>query len=417
MSLRGAAIHQKREMISFESAQEIMLKKLPQLQEETVPLASAKDRVLARDIKAREDQPAKPLSSRDGYTFKASPDGQQLLLTIAGESRAGGSPQEELAEGTATRIFTGAPLPLGADTVLMQEDTVTEDGKLVIEAGYPSGKYVRTVGSDCKCGDLMLKAGTTIQPAHLALLASLGVIHIPVTRKPTVGFLVNGDEIVSPGTFPCPAGSIRNSNKIAVENLIIEAGASPIYLGSIGDSQEALRKVFAQAPPVDILLTIGGASVGDYDYVLQTAIDEGYEIAFSRIALKPGKPTIFGIKGNKRLIGLPGNPVSCIVVFQLLVRPLLRALAGANEFHLASSKAVLLADEKKEPLRRYFLPGQLKVTEEGKMAAIPSRFRESSALGSLAEATVLIVLPEGVDFIKAGKEVIVLHLDRKEVPL
>ena len=414
MSLHGAPIHQKRKMIPFEEALAAVLTEVPTLPGETVQLNDALHRVLACHIKARENQPATPLSSRDGYAFKGN-ERELLRLTIVGETRAGGTPIPELSEGQGARIFTGAPLPQGADTVLMQEDASFEGEKLIIAEGYPKGKYVRQVGSDCEVGELMLKEGTRLNPAHLALLASLGIVSVPVYTKPTVGFLVNGDEIIAPGTYPCPPGAIRNSNRPAVENLIREAGGRAIYLGTIGDCPKALEKAFKELPPLDLLITIGGASVGDYDHVLQTAINQGYDVAFSRIALKPGKPTIFGKKENTRLIGLPGNPVSCIVVFQLLVRPFLLSLSGASEITMASSSAFLASDEKKEKSRRYFLPGTLRSRDDGTMEAIPSRHRESSALASLAEANVLIVLPEGLDFVARGSEVSILHFDRKEV--
>ena len=414
MSRCGAPIHQKREMIPFEKALANILKDVPTLPSETVALSESHGRVLFDDVRARENQPASPLSSRDGYAFRAKED-MTLHLEITGEVRAGGTTIDEVKEGEAVRIFTGAPLPKGADSVLMQEDASFKDEKLVISTGYPRGKYVRQIGSDCQIGELMLKKGTRLNGAHLALLASLGVIQLSVLRQPTVGFLVNGDEIVAPGTYPCPPGAIRNSNKAAIENLINEAGGRPIYMGVVGDDAKALAQVFKEAPPLDLLITIGGASVGDYDYVLQTAIDDGYEIAFSRIALKPGKPTIFGRKGKTRLIGLPGNPVSCIVVFQLLAKPLILSLAGATEVHMAQSSALLASDEKKEKSRRYFLPGTLRSGNDGLLEALPSRHRESSALASLAEARVLIVLPEGQDFIAKGSTVDILHLDRKEV--
>mgnify|MGYP006285226965 FL=1 len=439
-----AALHNSREMIPFDRARELLLEQCKTTDSELIPLSEAVDRILFTDVLAKEDRPSRDLSSRDGYAFKASDGsiapgscdnpsiapgscdiggkksecGTSESRVLVGEVRAGGNPIDLKANGlknSAVRIFTGAPLPLGMDTVLMQEDASVEGNRLSIPDHYPRDAFVRKAGSDLQKGERIIEKGTRLNPGHLGILASEGALFVEAYKKPRVAYFISGDEVVDAASQPCPEGKVRNSNAWIVDSLIKEAGGVPLYLGCIEDSDKALRETFARAPSCDLLLSIGGASVGDYDYVLPTAMDMGYEIVFSRIALKPGKPTIFGVKEGQSFIGLPGNPVSCFVVFKLLLRPFLLKSGGARNIDFQKSKAFLQGEEKKEKSRRYFMPGRIEESPQGQFLAMPSKRRESSSLSSLSEARVLLVLPEGRSKMEKGEAVEVVHLDRLEV--
>jgi len=405
-----------RPMLTYEDALAAVLASAEPLPPEAVPLGEAVGRCLADDVRAPEDQPATALSSRDGYAFATPSDDAcyPLRFPLTAEERAGAATFVPLHHGHAARIFTGAPLPAGADTVLMQEDAEFDDGALVVRRPYPAGRFVRPPASDCRRGDVLLRRGTRIEPAHVGLLASIGCTSPSVHRRPVVAYFVNGDELIPAAAPSCPPGKVRDANGPALHALRVEAGAQPVDLGTASDDRPDVRRRMAEAPRCDVLVTVGGASVGDYDHVLMAAAELGYDIGFSRVALKPGKPTIFGV-GPPRLIVLTGNPVSCVVVFRLLVRPLLLKLAGAAKYVPATSRALLATDERKEPSRRYFLPGRCEATADGLPHAFPAERRESSALASLAEATVLIVLPEGQSSVRAGTAVTVVHLDHPEV--
>ena len=301
-------------------------------------------------------------------------------------------------------------------------DTADHNGAnhLILQEPYGKNRFVREPGCDCLKGDVLIQKGTRIRAEHTGLLASLGIVAIKVKKKPQVAFLITGDELVCATSTTVPPGMIRNSNLYLIANLIKEAGGDPVYLGTISDKREVLLYTMKNASDCDILVTVGGASVGDYDYVLSCAEELEYDMQFSRIALKPGKPTLFGIaednptennkvQGNKLFVGLPGHPVSAAVIFNLMVKPLMSIIEGVRDWNHRTSTAVLAEDETKEVSRQYFLPGTIEDTD-GKVAAIPSPFRHSSSLQSLTESKVLIVLPAGTDFLEKGSEVTVYHI-------
>jgi len=383
---------------------------------EIVSIEDGRDRILASDIKSKETLPKLPLSERDGYTF-AAPAGDTrfpVTLNLKDEIRAGIVCGDKCTENEAFRIFTGAPLPEGSNTVLMQEFAevkTCEDGKkqLIIANPYKEGQFVRPIGCDCKEGDVLIKKGSKIRSEHIGLLASLGITYISVKKKPGVAFLVTGDELVCHTSSTVPAGKIRNSNIKLIENLIKAGGGNPVYLGTVSDDRQVLLNTMKGGKGCDLLITVGGASVGDYDFVLSCAEELDYDMRFSRIALKPGKPTLFGVSKETLFIGLPGHPVSAAVIFNLLARPLMAILEGKTGIEHKTSTAFLDTDETKEETRQYFLPGTVEEID-GKPVATPSPYRHSSSLQSLTESTVLISLPTGKTHIEKGSKVTVFHI-------
>ena len=409
--------HAGRTMFPLDDALRIVLSRGCPLPTEHVPLHRAYERILSQDVIADDSHPPVPLSSRDGWAVAAdgavSRSDMGHVYQIAGEVRAGDHRLMAVDQGQAVRIFTGAPLPPGTDTVIMQEHARYDETSLYVPAAPTRGRWVRTVGSDYAAGQVLLERGAIVRAEHLAILASIGKTMVPVFEQPTVAVLITGDEIVDHHLLTCPPGKIRNANVVALEALITETGAIPMYLGHVGDDRDALKRAIESAPDSHLLLTVGGASVGDYDHVLPVVDELGFALEFTRIAIKPGKPTIFGHHRSRLFIGLPGNPVSCITVFRLLVEPLLKKLAGRSFIVRPRSRAILTTSERKDPDRAYYIPGRIHHSED-QLFATPAVQRESSALMALRDANGLIVLPLESTIIEAGSRVDVIHVDREE---
>jgi molybdopterin molybdotransferase len=299
------------------------------LPEEMVPLEDAFHRVLARDIASRRTQPPEPMSAMDGYAVRAADATLGAKLRVIGEIAAGKPFDRPLQTGEALRIFTGGVLPAGADAVVIQEDTTREGDVVGINEAAISGKHIRPAGVDFNEGDVLLRAGTRLTDRDLALAAGMNHPSLPVRRRPVVAVLATGDELVMPGAVPGP-GQIVLSNGFALRALARAEGAEVIDLGIAVDTLEATTSAIQRAIDLkaDVLITTGGASVGDHDLVQQSLINAGVEMAFWRIAMRPGKPMMHGRRQSMRVIGLPGNPVSSYVCGFLFMVPLLRALSG-----------------------------------------------------------------------------------------
>jgi molybdopterin molybdotransferase len=298
---------------SIHEALELMLPSFCPLPAQPVPLAEALGRVLASDAVAHFDLPEFDNSAMDGYALRAA-DATAVgcRLPVHGEARAGAPPPAPLPPGHAMRIFTGAPLPAGADSVVMQEDTVrAADGSVQLQALPRTGAHVRPQASDLRHGSVALRAGTALGPGELGLLASQDYGSVSVFRAPRVAILCTGDELRELGEPPRP-GSLINSNAHALRAAVQQCGAVPWVL--------------PRAP--DVLLTVGGVSVGDYDLVGRALLDAGAQVAFHRVAMKPGKPLMFASAGGVPIVGLPGNPVSALLGFEVFVRPALRRMQG-----------------------------------------------------------------------------------------
>ena len=389
------------------------------LPREMVPLAAVRGRTLAEDLVALRTQPPTAVSAMDGYALRhADLDDLSVPLRLVGESAAGRRYEGTLRPGETVRIFTGAPVPEGADTVLIQENATTErnaaSGVYLVRATErpAAGRNIRAAGLDFSEGEVLLRAGTRMGAAEIALAAAMNHAALPCARKPLVAIIATGDELVAPGSAVGP-DQIVASNSFAIAALIESAGGAVLDLGIVGDTLDALVAAIraARAAHADVLVTLGGASVGDHDLVKPALAREGMELGFWRIAMRPGKPLIHGRMGEATILGLPGNPVSSIVCGVLFLMPLLRALcgdaaAGADRSEPAILGVPLPANDK----RRDYLRAALTWREDGTPVATPNRIQDSSMLRVLAEAECLLVREAGAPAAETGAPCRVLRL-------
>ena len=382
------------------------------LPEQMVSLEEAYHRVLAHDVTARRTQPPEAMSAMDGYAVRAA-DAATIdsRLTVIGEVAAGRPFAGRVGAGEAVRIFTGGVIPDGADAVVIQEDTLA-DGKCVTikEAGIP-GRHIRPAGVDFREGEVLLRQGTRLTERDLALAAAMNHPHLAVRRRPKVAILATGDELVMPGTAP-GHGQIVYSNGYALHALARSEGADTIDLGVAADTMEATSADIRRAREsgADILITTGGASVGDHDLVQQALTDEGVSMAFWKIAIRPGKPMMHGRLGAMRVIGLPGNPVSSYVCAFLFMVPLIRALSGRSVIHHHRERAVLGRDLGANDQREDYLRARLELRDDGTLVALPVNHQDSSLLANLAAAQVLLVRAPFAPKTEAGSPCEVLRL-------
>ncbi|MDE2377322.1 gephyrin-like molybdotransferase Glp [Bradyrhizobium sp.] len=361
--------------------------------EEMVALDEAWHRVLARDVAALRTQPPQAMSAMDGYAVRATDAARvDTQLTVTGEVAAGRPFAGHVGPGEAVRIFTGGVVPDGADAVVIQEDTVADGRLITIKEAAIAGRHIRPAGVDFREGDVLLKAGTRLTERDLSLAAGMNHPRLPVRRRPRIAILATGDELVMPGTTP-GAGQIVFSNGYALHALARAEGADTVDLGIAADTVKATTAGIRRARDsgADILITTGGASVGDHDLVKPALEAEGFELAFWKIAMRPGKPMMHGRLGAMRVIGLPGNPVSSYVCGFLFMVPLIRALAGRNAIHHRRERAVLGRDVPANDAREDYLRARLEQREDGTPVAVPVNHQDSSLLANLAAAQALLV--------------------------
>ncbi len=379
---------------------------------ETVPLDRADGRVLASDLRALRTQPPFDAAAMDGWALRsADAVAPGARLRVVGESAAGHGFAGDVGPGEAIRIFTGAPMPRGADTVVMQEATRRDGDVVEIGEVVPAGRHVRAAGIDFHAGDVGLPAGLRLGYTHVGLIASMNHAEVPVYRRPRVAFLATGDELVRPGA-PIGPDQIVCSNGYALAALIAAAGGEAIDLGIAPDDLDATRAAVRAgfATEVDVVVTLGGASIGDHDHVHAALAAEGVDFDFWKIAMRPGKPLMFGRRGATRVIGLPGNPAASLVCAVLFVAPLIRALAGQSEplprvHRLPLSRGVPAND-----LRQDYLRARLVVGDDGRLLADPLDSQDSSLLSRFARAEALIVRPPFAPAAEAGDAVDVVRL-------
>jgi molybdopterin molybdotransferase len=382
------------------------------LAEEMVALDAAYHRTLARDVAARRTQPPQAMSAMDGYAVRASDASHvNARLKVIGEVAAGRPFDRTLGPGEAARIFTGGVIPDGADAVVIQEDTMVEADTITITEAASPGRHIRPAGVDFRERDVLLKAGRRLSDRDLSLAASMNCPDLPVRRKPKLALLATGDELVMPGATPGP-GQIVYSNGYALRALAKAEGAEVIDLGVAADTLAAstagIRR--ARAAHADILVTTGGASVGDHDLV-KTALEiEGVNIAFWRIAMRPGKPMLHGRLGAMRVVGVPGNPVSSYVCTTLFVVPLIRALSGASIVHHVRAQAALGSDVAANDLREDYLRARLEERKDGRLIATPVSQQDSSLLANLAGTQALLIRTPLAPAAKAGALCEILRL-------
>jgi molybdopterin molybdotransferase len=393
-------------MISVEEALEIVLSNLPERRVETVAFQSAQGRVLAEDLAATSDIPPFFRSALDGYAIIAADvEKAPTELELAGESRAGGGMPGRLFPGQAMSIMTGAPVPDGADAVQMIEQSqLTEDGRKVkILTPVKARDNIAPRGSEAEKGRVVLKSGHRIGPAEMAVLATFGHSRIRVWKKPAVAIFATGDELVEYDQTPRP-DQIRNSNAYCLSSQLQLMGLKAEYLGIAQDNKEDLRRKMLLGLEQDVLIITGGVSMGEYDFVQEVFQDLGLEILFSKVAIKPGKPTVFARKGEKLVFGLPGNPISALVTFECFVRPALGRLCGMSRPELFRMKGELLADMKQSPGRMAFFPAWVFWDEKG-WKVDPLAWKSSADIIGFTEANGIFIFPKNRDFLSRGETV------------
>ncbi len=374
---------------------------------ERLPLAAAAGRVLAEDLVAEENHPPFPAATMDGFAVVAADDSP--WREVIADQTAGYVADVEVTPGTAVRITTGAPVPRGATAVVPIEATEpTEDHVVVRQHDVVPGQYVRGVGADVRAGDRVLAAGTVLGPAEVGLVAGLGVVPVPVRRRPRASVLSTGDELVEPGE-PVGPGQIRDSNRFSLVAALADVGAEVVWSGKAPDDEASLRRLLEQRIAAsDVVLTSGGVSMGQRDLV-KALLDELATVHFRRVFMKPGKPLNFATADDTLIFGLPGNPVSALVSFELFVRPALRLMAGrADPDH--PRVPVTLCHDTPPTDRIEFQRARVWADEEGRLVAATTGGQASSRLASFVGANALLVIPPRDDPYRAGERVEALLL-------
>ncbi len=384
------------------------------LETENVPLAQAWGRTLARDLASTRTQPPEPISAMDGYGLSADDSRESTrALRVIGTSSAGHRFEGTLQRGQAVRIFTGAIVPSGADAVQMQELVTRSGDDIYLQEPVNPGRNVRAAGLDFTQGEVLLKAGRRLGAAELALAAAMNHADLPLVRRPRVAILATGDELVRPGTTPGP-DQIVASNTFAIAAHVLAAGGEPVDLGIAADSFAALEAGIkaARAARADVLVTLGGASVGDHDLVKSALAREGMDLHFWRIAMRPGKPLIHGSLGPMHILGLPGNPVSSIVCGHLFLKPLVRALGGDPEAGRDITVAgVLGADLPANDGRQDYMRATWNLNEQSLPVVKAFSIQDSSMLRVLAEAQCLLVRAPHAPVGRAGDPCRIIQLE------
>ncbi|MEZ5913232.1 MAG: molybdopterin molybdotransferase MoeA [Paracoccaceae bacterium] len=395
-------------MISVAEALDRVLALVSALDAEAVALADAAGRVLAEPVAALRDQPPFDASAMDGYAVSAAECRPGASFDVVGEAGAGHGYQGRIGRGQAVRIFTGAPVPDGADCVVIQEDTTRDGNRITLQDSLGDGHNIRPRGGDFRTGD-RLDAPRRLRPADLALIAAMNVAAPRVTRRPVVALIATGDELVLPGQNPRP-DQIVASNSFALKAMIEAEGGIARLLPIARDREADLAQVFALAEGADMVVTIGGASVGDHDLVAKVAGQLGLERAFYKIAMRPGKPLMAGRLMGMPMLGLPGNPVSAIVCAHLFLLPALRVMLGLGPQVHAPRRATLSQAVEANGPRAHYMRARLHETGDGLPAITPFARQDSALLGILSEATALLIRPPQDPARPAGAEVEYLPL-------
>lgn len=383
-------------MISVTQALDNLFALAKPLGEEIVPLRAANGRVLAHDVASKRTQPPFAASAMDGYAVIGAEAQPDATFKVIGESAAGHGWRGDVRSGEAVRIFTGAPVPEGATRVILQEDVMRISNEITISGDIGTGDNIRPAGGDFKQGDV-IKAPRRIGPADIALMASMNIAEVPVMRRPDVALISTGDELVMPGEEPGP-DQIIASNTFGLYALLQDLGATPRLLPIAKDNPASLEMCFDLAKGADLVVTVGGASVGDHDIVADVAASVGMEQSFYKVAMRPGKPLMAGRMADGALmLGLPGNPVSAMVCGTVFLAPMVRVMMGLPAAPAPRKTARLAEDMPAGGPREHYLRAQVR---DGEIT--PFARQDSALLGILADANALLVQPPDTPMLPAG---------------
>ena len=397
-------------MISVREALDQILAAVPVLGAERVGLFDGVGRVLAEDVVSLRDVPGYVNSAMDGYAVRHADLGRlPVQLRVTGTSAAGAEKIPTVGAAEAVRIMTGAPIPGGADTVVRVEDTRTDGDHVVVEASGPAGSHIRLPGEDVRTGVRVLERGRRLSPADIGVAASVGRALLLVHRRPRVAILSTGNELVE-ADQPIAPGQVVNSNAYALSAAVTEAGGIAVPLAIARDTREEIRAAFEEAARADAILSTGGVSVGDFDYVKAVMDELGVERRFWKVAQKPGKPLTFGMLGGRPYFGLPGNPVSSLVCFHLYGRPALRRMMGLRALHFPTITATLAHDLKKAVGLTEFVRCRIE-RGSGKVVVRSTGTQSSAVLSSMSAGDGLIVAPAADASLSAGSTVRVILME------
>jgi len=410
-------------VISVEEAQEQVLARIGRLEPMPVTALEALGCVLAVDVVSDVDVSPFDNSAMDGYAVRAADtqrasEGNPVILRVVDHIAAGAMPRATVGRGEASRIMTGAPVPGGADAIVMVEHTISLDGggstggTVAISKPARDGDHIRLKGEDVRVGETVMSAGEVVTAAGVGLLAAVGMTNVEVFRRPKVAIVSTGDELVDIATKPGP-GKIRNSNSWSLAAQVEAAGGIPHILGIALDNEADTRALLSRAPDFDLMVTTGGVSMGDFDVVRDVLEDIG-QMDFWKVAMRPGAPQTYGTIGGTPFFGLPGNPTSTMVGFELFVRPSMRRMRGFADLFRPLTQAILGEAVRKKADRRYFMRGRLVRGDDGAYSVTLSGAQSSAMLTAMHHANCLISLPEGESAFSAGTEVTCIRLDMEE---
>jgi molybdopterin molybdotransferase len=398
-------------VISVEEALKRIRARVTTLPAEQVSLSEALGRVLAEDLRARVTHPPFDVSAMDGYAVRAADVSKTpATLSLIGRSRAGEAFPGKVGRDEAVRIFTGAPVPEGADAVVMQEVTESDGTTVTLKETVTAGKFIRPAGLDFSEGELLLTEGRRLTSRDLGLIASMNLPWLRVRRQPRVAIMVTGDEVVMPGE-PLGQGRIVNSNGRTLAAFVTACGGIPVDLGIAGDSRASLLALARGASGADLLVTTGGVSVGDHDIVQETLGESGLEVDFWKVAMRPGKPLLFGRLGATPMFGMPGNPVSTVVCATIFLKPAITALLGLETPPRPPATARLATDLEGNGKFQEYLRARLSHDDSGALLALPFGRQDSSMLATLARADCLLIRPPHAPPARAGESVPIIELN------
>ena len=397
-------------MISVEEARERILADLHPTPAEIVALADAWGRVTAAPVIARLTQPPADVSAMDGYALRAADGSLGAVLHVIGSAPAGHPFERSIGPGQIVRLFTGSVVPQGADAILLQEDATANGTEVRVNEAVTAGRHIRRAGQDFAAGDAVVPAGRRLTARDVGLAAAANHPWLTVHRRPRVAVLATGDEIAMPGE-PIPPGGIVSSNSHALAALVRAAGGTPVVLPVAADTHEAVAAVADAVHGMDLLVTTGGASVGDHDLVIESLRSRGLKLDFWQIAMRPGKPLLFGTLGPVPVLGLPGNPVSALVCSILFLLPALNRLCGLPAAAPPTVPAVAGAALRANDHRADHLRATITLDARGRIVATPFPVQDSAMLRRLALADALILRPPNAPALAEGSEITVIRLN------